>query len=144
MVKGFLSTFGFRMIPAPAVQGFVYLPRLKDNSSWIRFMVDTGASHTCLHGSVVLAWQKELRGSSLKDSQGIGGRGKYYMEPGIVILREENGQFLPFPTALLIQKVGRAGLEQPPNPSLLGRDILQQFELNVNLKSSSVLLEKLS
>lgn len=144
MVKGFLSTFGFvPMTPAPAVQGLIYLPRLKLISGWIRFMVDTGATDTCLHGTAALALQDKMRPSTLTSSRGVGGASSYYREKAIVILVEENGRPLPFPVNLLIQLVGPEGLEQPPNPSLLGRDILRDFDLRVNLRTGSVLLNKL-
>ena len=144
MVKGFLSTFGFvPMTPAPAVQGLVYIPRLRLGIGWVRFMVDTGASNTCLHGTVVLALQNRMRQSTLTYSRGVGGRGAYYKERAVVILVEENRNPLPFIIDLRIQCVEPEGLEQPPNPSLLGRDILQNFDLRVNLRTGLVRLNKI-
>lgn len=86
-------------------------------------MIDTGSSNTCLHGTVVLAWQNRMRQSTLVSSRGIGGHGAYYRERAMVILVEENGTPLPFIIDLQIQQVGPGGLEQPPNPCILGRDV---------------------
>ena len=143
MVKGFLSTFGFRNIrPAPAVQGFVYLSRL-GMSRWIEFLVDTGASNTCLHGPVALPLQRRMRPSTLSPSLGIGGVGRYYRESAVLVLVEEDGNLLPYDVDLRIQQIRLADFRRPPNPSLLGCDVLEYFDLRVNLRVGEVLLSRL-
>ena len=60
------------MTPAPAVQAFWFMPRL-NRGEWILFLVDTGASSTCLNGIHALPLQANMNPNTLTNSFGIGG-----------------------------------------------------------------------
>ena len=71
-IKGDLSNFNILMTPAPRVQVSCFIPRL-NLSTEVDFMVDTGASGTCLNGGYALGLQRYMREETLHSSTGIGG-----------------------------------------------------------------------
>ncbi|MBA7518494.1 hypothetical protein ES705_10564 [subsurface metagenome] len=127
-----LSTFGFMGMPAPAVQAYWYIPRL-DHGEWVLFLIDTGASATCLNGIHALGLQQNMRLNTLTDSFGIGGNSQYYNERAVIVFKDDDGQLLARRVQIGIQQIQLQHLNNPNTllcPSLLGRDILYFCKLN--------------
>jgi len=124
-----LSRFGFvSMRPAPAVQAFCYIPII-NHSEWVDFLIDTGASETCLNGIYALDLQQEMRKETLEDSLGVGGGCRYYHERAVLIFQDDQNE--PFEHQVLpmgIQQIIPEHLKIPDFldcPSLLGRDVIE-------------------
>ena len=138
VINCFPSTFGSQMEPAPAVQAYCYLRRL-DSGFFVIFMVDTGASGTCLHGASAWAIQRNMRPSTLKPASGVGGSCWYYGEQATLLFYDANGN----PIA---KTLNRIDIQQftPSNirivPSLLGRDILNKWGLHYDYSLGSMYL----
>lgn len=144
-IKCDLSDFGFsRMTPAPRVQAHCYFPSLNLGRP-VDFMIDTGASSTCLNGVYAWGLRKYMRKSTLAPSTGIGGVCGYYREKGVLVFTDSNGQEVPFELTLSIQKI-RCWLWMKPSlltlrtPCLLGRDILSKWELRYNHRGKDIIL----
>jgi len=114
------------MLPAPAVQVFCYLPRI-DHGELVDFMVDTGASGTCLNGTYAYNLQSRMNPATLYPSGGIGGSCQYYNEKALLIFRDETNSLFHESIDIGIQEFIR-GTQITPEllkcPCLLGRDIL--------------------
>lgn len=137
-----LSTFGFPGKPAPAVQAFWYLPRL-NHGEWTLFLIDTGASGTCLNGIYALGLQQHMRPRTLTSSFGIGGSSQYFSERAIILFRDDSGQLLPQAIPIGVQRIQRQHLNGPSVlqcPCLLGRDILNGCVLNYDPINNDVAL----
>lgn len=125
-----LSNFGFATErPAPAVQVFCFIPRI-NHSEWVDFLIDTGASETCLNGIYALDLQQDMRKETLEDSLGVGGGCQYYHESSILIFQDEHDE--PFAKQVVpmgIQQITPEYLRIPDFldcPPLIGRDILEK------------------
>lgn len=137
-----LSTFGFQGMPAPAVQAYWYLPRL-NHGEWILFLIDTGASATCLNGIYALGLQQQMRPRTLTSSFGIGGSSQYFSERAVIVFRDDRGQLFHRTIQIGIQQIQRQHLNDPNAlqcPCLLGRDILHWCALNYNPTRNDVVL----
>lgn len=138
VIKCFPFSFGRPMEPAPAVQAYCYLRRLK-TGFWVTFMVDTGAEGTCLHGARALAIQRYMRPLTLKPASGVGGSCYYYGEQATLLFYDTNRN----PRA---RTLNRLDIQQfTPNnvffvPSLLGRDILNRWGLHYDYSNGSMFL----
>ena len=147
-VIGKLSTFGFEMTPAPAVQAFFYIDRL-EHGEWVDFLVDTGASGTCLHGPHALDLQGRMRPRTLRYSNGIGGiRVGYYHEVATILLRDNNGQPVFQHIRLAIHQFTDEYQNDPKTlkdcldcPCILGPDILNgcSFSYQTNPEEISLI-----
>lgn len=136
------STFGFPGLPAPAVQAFWYLPRI-NHGEWTLFLIDTGASGTCLNGIYALGLQQQMRPRTLTSSFGIGGGSRYFGERAIMLFRDDNGQMLPRRTQIGVQRIEIQQLNDPnvlQLPCLVGRDILYGCTFNYNPSNSDIML----
>ena len=120
------------MLPAPAVQAYWYIPRL-NRGEWVLFMVDTGASATCLNGIHALDLQHKMHSNTISSSYGIGGSGDYYNEDAMLVFLDDQNQLLPQTIQIGIQRIQGHHLSNPLSlfcPSLLGRDILNSCIFN--------------
>lgn len=143
-VKGDLSDFGILLTPAPRVQVFCYIPRL-DLGTQVDFMIDTGASGTCLNGGYALGLQRYMRKETIRPSAGIGGHWCYYRETALLVFIDTTGQPVGFELELGIQRIRRFLCLRPSpstllTPCLLGRDVLSEWELRYNHKKEDVTL----
>ena len=135
-VIGKLSSFGFEMTPAPAVQAFFYIERI-DYGEWVDFLIDTGASGTCLHGPHAFDLQEYMRPRTIRYSNGIGGvRVGYYQERAIILLSDDKGQPVFQVVQLAIHQFKDKDLNNQnifedclECPCILGRDILKACRL---------------
>ncbi|MFC2018624.1 hypothetical protein ACFLU4_01535 [Chloroflexota bacterium] len=132
-VIGTLQTFGAETTPAPAVQVYVYIERIR-HGEWVDFLIDTGASASCLHGAYALDLQNRMRIRSLRYYGGIAGMssGYYHEEAELLFLDDKGNPFSRF-IRIGIQQFTREHLADPDIleecldcPSLLGRDILNR------------------
>lgn len=142
-IKCSLSTFGFQMLPAPVVQAYCYVPRLNLGRE-VDFLIDTGAAGTCLNGGYAYGLQNHMRSNSLSPICGIGGTRQYYQERALLLFRDSKGQPVPQVITLGIQQLLAPNIAQDPDllrmPCLLGRDILNRWELRYDARKSNITL----
>lgn len=146
-VTGRLSTFGFSMTPAPAVQVYCYIERIK-HGEWVDFLIDTGASGTCLHGVYAFDLQEHMRIHTIRYSYGIAGmKCGYYREKATLLFRDDKGQPLRRVITLCIQQFTAEHVNDHQTladclacPSLLGRDILNKCFFIYKTKPEEVTL----
>lgn len=116
------------MTPAPSVQALCYIDRI-GHSEIVDFLIDTGASGTCLNGTYAYGLHDQMRPHSIRSSVGIG-TCDYYHEHAVIIFLDRDNQPIYFEIGLGIQR-----LDHDPDedhdlniPSLLGRDIINKCE----------------
>lgn len=130
------------MTPAPAVQAYWYIPRL-DHGEWVEFLIDTGASATCLNGIYALDLQRHMRPSTLSPSTGIGGSSNYFHEQAMIVFRDDRNDLLSRTITIGIQHIQRRHLRDPAIlycPCLLGRDILNRCAFVYDISHREVAL----
>ncbi|MBA7482335.1 hypothetical protein ES707_17821 [subsurface metagenome] len=136
-ILGVVSNFGFQMTPAPAVQAYCYIPRLK-YGDWVDFLVDTGSSGTCLNGNNAMPLQAMVSPNTRSPCQGIGTCDFYY-EDAVIVMVDDQHQPCGKNIRLGVQCISVSDIQANPRilttPSLMGRDILCQctFECRYNL-----------
>ena len=120
-------------MPAPAVQAYCYIRRI-NHGEWVDFLIDTGASGTCLHGVYAFDLQEHMQSHRIRYSYGIGGMScGYYHERATLLFRDDKGQPLRRVITLGIQQFTAEHVNDQQTltdclgcPSLLGRDILNK------------------
>lgn len=118
----------------PILRTRLLIPRFRINET-VNFLVDTGATETCLHphaGQRIQIPFDELHNSH--STIGIGGSQPYYQEPAVVILTDSDGE-RRFPISLSIAKPQPITPPDPDPiinriPSLLGRDVLNRLRID--------------
>ena len=143
-VKGDLSDFGILSIPAPRVQVLCYIPRL-NLSAEVDFLIDTGATGTCLNGGYALGLQRYMRKETLRLHTGIGGQCGYYRETAVLVFTDITGKPVDFELELSIQRIRQFLWIRPSpltllTPCLLGHDVLSKWELRYNHQKEEVTL----
>ena len=143
-IKGDLSNFGILRIPAPRVQVFCYIPRL-DLSTEVDFLIDTGATGTCLNGGYALGLQRYMRKETLRSSSGIGGQCGYYTETAVLVFFDTTGKPVDCEVELSIQRIRQFLWRKPSpltllTPCLLGHDILSKWGFQYNHRKKDVTL----
>jgi hypothetical protein len=142
-VKCSLSTFGLDIPPAPSVRAFYFLPRI-NHSEFVDFLIDTGASDTCLNGIQARDLQSLMHRDTLEVSIGIGTCG-YFHEPAIIIFTDESGKPFAKKLQLLgVQCIKRKDLNNNDVlmlPNLLGRDILNDTSFIYDPNPGNVFLK---
>lgn len=141
------QTFGFETTPAPAVQVYCYIERI-GYGEMVDFLIDTGASETCLHGIYAFDLQEHMRISTLENYYGIGGIScGYYHEKATLIFQDDKGQPLSRVIRIGIQQFTDKHVSDPGTleeslecPSLLGRDILNKSLFVYRIKPEEITL----
>lgn len=141
------QTFGFETTPAPAVQAYCYIERI-GHGEMVDFLIDTGATETCLHGIYAFDLQEYMRIRTLQYYFGIGGVScGYYHEEATLVFRDDKGQPLSRVIRLGIQQFTDEHVNNPDTfeeclecPSLLGRDILNKCLFFYRLKPEEITL----
>lgn len=136
-------SFGYVGVPAPAVQAYLYIPRIV-YGRWITFMIDTGAAGTCINGFYAWAIQGKLQTRTLLTSSGIGGHCEYYHERAMLLFMDANRRPVAKGTLLGIQRITTSDISQNTDklrlPCLLGRDILSRCEFPYSIPSNRIIL----
>ena len=110
----------------PFIWGRLVIPRLRVDH-WMYFLMDTGAERTCLHfGDVDRARIPVDRLGGVLQSRGIGGLWAYYREPALLSLDDQSYTRV-YRVELLIATQDEA---ISTLPSLLGRDVINQWNIN--------------
>ena len=143
-IKCDLSNFGILRVPAPRVQVLCYIPRL-NLSAEVDFLIDTGASGSCLNGGYAYGLQRHMRKETLQQSAGIGGQCGYYSETAVLVFTDTARQAVDFEVELGIQYMRRFLWKKPNRlamrtPCLLGRDVLLEWELRYNHQKEDITL----
>lgn len=141
-IKCDLSNFGLLEVPAPRVQALCYIPRL-DLSTEVDFLIDTGASGTCLNGGYAYGLRRYMRKETLHMSAGIGGKCGYYREMAVLVFIDTSEQPVDYELDLSIQCIRKFLWRRPSSlvlrtPCLLGRDILSEWELRYNHQKEDI------
>ena len=112
----------------PYIEGRLILPRLKTGGD-ISFLVDTGADQTLIHPLDGLRLSIDYpKLSDTSESVGVGGIAQNFVEPALVVFSEPGRMLYVYTVVVAIA---------PPSPdimnlpSLLGRDILNQWRMVV-------------
>ena len=116
----------FDMNGRPLLWGRLHFNRLNVGGN-IEFLVDTGASHTCLHpqdGMRLKVPYHRLRNPIY--ASGIGGDSKYYREPAVLFFTD--GQLLRAYSVLIL--VADPTEHNDDLSSLLGQSMLQNWNVH--------------
>ena len=119
MIFGWFSFRGY-----PHVRARVTIPRLGIQDE-VEFLVDTGSDSTCLNHRDAVNMElfpEVLRESEMTYATGIGGSSRYFVEDArLEFLDTDEESPREYPVSLRIADLYDTPM---PNPSLLGRDIL--------------------
>ena len=119
MIFGWFSFRGY-----PYVRARVTIPRLGIQDE-VEFLVDTGADSTCVNhrdAAYLRLFPEVLRESELTHATGIGGSSLYFVGGvRLKFLDTDDERPREYPVSLRIADLSDTPM---PNPSLLGRDIL--------------------
>ena len=144
-IKCDLGTFSILKVPAPRVQVLCFIPRINLNAE-VEFLIDTGASGTCLNGGYAYGLQRYMRKETLETSAGIGRKCGYYSETAVLVFTDTAGKTVDYELELGIQCIRRRFLWRRPStltmrtPCLLGRDVLSEWELRYNHQKVDIAL----
>lgn len=131
------------MSPAPAVQALCYIPRIH-HSEWLDFMIDTGASATCLNSTYALGLEQYKRTGTVRQSTGISGSCDYFYEDALLIFMDIIGSQVAESIKLGIQCIPATTQNDPEwlhCPCLLGRDIINKYTFTYDAQNGRATLE---
>ncbi len=107
----------------------------------VQFLLDTGADRTCLHyPDVLMAGINpfRLRGFPKKSMNGIGGSADYFVVPADIKLFDSDQGYIVHRISLRIADISQ--LKAGDIPSLLGRDVFNQYQMYYDPRRSRVRL----
>ncbi len=135
-MKGWYKTQRTGSPPAPYVRAAVSLERL-GVMGLVEFLVDTGADRTVLHSKDISVLRIDLSKLDVKTLQrldGVGGGAHYYKEPATLYFMEDGeGAFIQsWSLEILLAMTPMNPKGGPTIPSLLGRDILNNFVVRLD------------
>ena len=135
---------------SPYVEVEVRVPGLSASGTLLMLM-DTGADGTSLHLWEALSLLGEVglrqlgRLNNVVRARGIGGSAAYFVEPAEIVLKHDDGMQEGFHLDLKIVKPARRGSMkrdmQLKIPSLLGKDIMTQFNVVFDWPRGQVYLD---
>ena len=144
MIRGH---FGLNFVlPMPVVRAYVLLPDLTTEFVAIDFLLDTGATHSCLHPQDVKL-RLAIDAARLADSRkwpklvsttGIGGTAMGYAWPAVYQFVHDDGRVRQITHEI---EIAQPSATNSTLPSLLGMDILRQFRVSVDYVGLQVTLE---
>ncbi len=128
------------------MQVLIYLPGITNRWRPVDFLLDTGASTSCVHPQDATLWlgidAARLRTPShwarQRTSHGIGGSSTDFIVPADYALQRDDGTWDTYRRDLAIAR------STPTNqllPSLLGWDILQLYRVVIDWSARTVSLE---
>ena len=120
--------------PYPFVSAEPTILGLRHEIAPVNFLIDTGAARTCIHpldANLIMRiprsrlmdarqWSSSVRGG------GVGGAGRYFVEPATLTFTNDDGSPEVVETEIWIAEMTLANQRLP---SLLGWDILRHFRL---------------
>lgn len=145
MIRGYFDAL--YQPPVPIIVVGLILPHRPTAYTPIEFVLDTGASTTCLHPRDALqrahfseAELEELARTSPQDRSltGITGIGEYFVLPVRYLLGHDDGHLD------LLDGELRVARPRPANmniPSVLGWDILERYRIILGRRTGEVLLQ---
>ena len=136
--------------PAPLVPAAL---RLEGSSEFraIEFLLDTGASGTVIHPrDAIVLWDEYLahdfeRDETRREARGVGGAAERIVRNARIAFVTADGERDEIQLAISVARLvaPNAALGQPGNlnlPSLLGRDVLNYYRVEVDGPALSVML----
>lgn len=145
MIPGFFDAA--YITPTPFVRVGVFLPGITTNWARVHFLLDTGASTTCLHPTDAVAHlgipdadlQQPQLWPQVEDYSGIGGRAPYFVVPAEYAFETDTGQLVRRTGQI---RVAQSLLHNANLESLLGWDVLQHFRLELDWAQRAVRLHE--
>jgi hypothetical protein len=143
VIRGFFAPAAGQ--PAPMVRVGVFLPTHEGRFGVVHFLIDTGATSTCLHprdamfalGLDPVELADPERWPDRSYSRGIGGSVEYYRLPAQYLFIHDDMRPELIHSSIFIAQL-RA--ENQGLPSLLGRDLLQHFPLRLDMAAREITL----
>jgi hypothetical protein len=144
VISGFFDPKSTR--PVPRVRVTLFLPGISIDPAPVDFLVDTGASTTCLHPRDAVKAMGISAARLLHPDQwpqhrsaaGVGGSSLYYVVPARYAFLHEDGRRDVHLGELAIAQLRHDNLTLP---SLLGWDLLQHFRIIAEWASRQITLE---
>jgi hypothetical protein len=135
-------------VPEPRVGIYISIPGIADEWAPVDFVIDTGASETCVHPAdsmAALQIDVELldspsRWPSVLRASGIGGSASYFPVPASFAFFHDDGTPLVLEGKIDIARITHTNRRVL---SLLGWDLLKRFEVVLNWPAGRVTLEPL-
>jgi hypothetical protein len=132
--------------PRPLIRVMLYLPSISKNWAPVDFLLDTGASSSCVHPldatTRIGISDASLRTPSLwalqRTSHGVGRSSADYVVPAYYALQHDDGTWATHREDLAIARPTTAN---QGIPSLLGWDILRHYRVVVDWSGNSIRLE---
>lgn len=146
MIRGFFNPASG--LPVPWVRVLLSLPGLSQSWTPVDFLIDTGCTLTTLHPHDA-SYRMGIDESRLRRPElwprtrqmiGIGGSTNDFPIPARYSFADESGEREVIEGEILLAQLTSATLRLP---SLLGWDILRNFELTTNLQEGRVTLRSL-
>jgi hypothetical protein len=133
-----------RRQPVPVMSVLLQLPRRASAAEQIDFVIDTGATTSCLHpfdAARFLIRPDELddanRWQRSESHGGVGGHGRYDVVDAVYTFAHEDGTTQSIDGEVRIAQFTNANAELP---SLLGWDVLQHFCLTADWRTRTITL----
>ncbi len=141
MIRGF---FVPELVPQPFLRVGVRLAGTRTERKWLPFLVDTGASVTCVHATDAMRLlgfgRDDLDPRTWSDSVQVGslGAGFRYLERTVEYgFYHDDGRWDVITQVVRIGEVASEG-----HPSLLGWDLLQHFDMVIRGREKTLTLER--
>lgn len=141
MITGF---FAREILPQPLIRAAVTVPDIRPEWISVAFVIDTGAAHTCIHAVDATRLfglkQADLDPSRWADAaiiQGVGGSLAYrQLEAEYAFLRDDESW------EVVAAPVRFGEFRSSSTPSLLGWDVLAQFDLEIAAQRNFIRLTR--
>jgi predicted aspartyl protease len=138
--------FGLNFVlPMPVVRATLQLPGLTQDFVAVDFLVDTGATSSCLHprdakiglGIDPAMLADSSRWPSRRRSNGIGGMATSYVWPAVFQFEHDDGSMQQVTHEI---DIAQPSASNATLPSLLGMNVLRRFRVMVDYVGQQVIL----
>ena len=146
MIRGHFGSLSGSRVPLVPVS--VVLPGIVDRWRTVDFLVDTGCTHSILQpndaaenfGIPRERLQQPALWPAAIAGQGIGGSARLFPVQALYRFVDEQGRFEDMEGQILIAQLVSAN---EVLPSLLGWDVLKEFDISLNQRAGTVTLRRL-
>jgi len=140
-IKGYIN-YGYRP-PAPFIAAMIFLKELNMEAK-LPLLIDTGASSTMMLWRDVerLKINTTLLRKEDKEFTGLGGLTKAKPTPTTISFTSETGELLEEETEAFVVSIPCPSPKLELLPSILGRDVLNKYNLNYSPRTDKVYIEK--